>query len=620
LTTNPKGPRMIDVTLVLMPFAALERPSLALGLLKSCLAQAGVAARVEYANLDFAEFSTLDLCQTIVNRSPNFLLGEWVFAQAAFPDYSPDPEIFFATQPHKNDMEELLELRRRVPEFVDGLARRILEDRPRLVGCSSVFQQHCPSLALLRRIRELAPEVITVMGGGNCEGEMGLATHRHFPWVDYVVSGEADRTFPELCQRLLACQEAGELPGVLTPAHRDQPTTLARPQVLDLNQTPVPNFDEYFARLTGVSYRQRVRPGLPVETSRGCWWGQKHHCTFCGLNGSGMTYRSKTPERVLAEFAELSERYQLRSFEPVDNILDMSYLDSVLPQLATEDPPYRLFYETKANLRYPQLQNMAAAGVRWIQPGIESLHDEVLKLIDKGTTGLVNIQLLKWARELGIRLSWNFLFDFPGEQESWYREMLSWLPLLTHLQPPTGAYPVRFDRFSPYHVNSGKYGLELRPMPAYAQVYPLPEEELQELAYYFVDPRRQWNEAHRELIRFCQLWFRSYWTMPALLSLSDNGKVLDILDTRQCAVARRQQLEGLEREVYLACDKAAPLKSLRSQFGDQVESILAYQVERKLTLVINGRYLALGVRGSLPSLKMPCPGGDILAARRVAHA
>ncbi len=38
---------------------------------------------------------------------------------------------------------------------------------------------------------------------------------------------------------------------------------------------------------------------VPYETSRGCWWGQKKHCTFCGLNPLGMNYRAKSPERAV---------------------------------------------------------------------------------------------------------------------------------------------------------------------------------------------------------------------------------------------------------------------------------------------------------------------------------
>ena len=37
------------------------------------------------------------------------------------------------------------------------------------------------------------------------------------------------------------------------------------------------------------------------ETSRGCWWGERMHCTFCGLNGATMSYRSKSPRRAVDE-------------------------------------------------------------------------------------------------------------------------------------------------------------------------------------------------------------------------------------------------------------------------------------------------------------------------------
>jgi radical SAM superfamily enzyme YgiQ (UPF0313 family) len=147
-----------------------------------------------------------------------------------------------------------------------------------------------------------------------------------------------------------------------------------------------------------------VRPGLLVETSRGCWWGQKHHCTFCGLNGHGMTFRSKSSERVVQEFEAVTSRYGLRRLEVVDNILDMSHIRTALTSVARAQPGYELMYETKANLSYDQLRILAAAGVHWIQPGIESLHDRVLKLMDKGITACINISLLKAARTLGIRV------------------------------------------------------------------------------------------------------------------------------------------------------------------------------------------------------------------------
>jgi magnesium-protoporphyrin IX monomethyl ester (oxidative) cyclase len=79
------------------------------------------------------------------------------------------------------------------------------------------------------------------------------------------------------------------------------------------------------------------------------------------------------------------------------------------------------------------------------------------------------------------------LVGFPHEPEEVYRKYCKDLPLLVHLQPPTGAYPVRFDRFSPYHMQAREYGLKLKPCEFYEMLYPFPPAELDDLAYFFVD-------------------------------------------------------------------------------------------------------------------------------------
>jgi ribosomal peptide maturation radical SAM protein 1 len=253
----------------------------------------------------------------------------------------------------------------------------------------------------------------------------------------------------------------------------------------DLDSLPTPSFDDYFATLAASPLRSRVRPGLPLETSRGCWWGAVHQCTFCGLNGTSLGYRAKSPGRVLAELDDLAGRYQLSDFEAVDNILDMGYYKSLLPALAQDGRQRRIFYEIKANLNRAQVQALVRAGVTWVQPGIESLHSDVLTLMDKGISGWQNVQLLKWAREFGLRLSWSILWGFPGEKDDWYQDMASWLPALEHLQPPASTPRIRYDRYSVYHEQARRLGLILFPVGAMSLIYPVGPAELDNLAYFF---------------------------------------------------------------------------------------------------------------------------------------
>src|SRR5262249_2384214 len=198
-----------------------------------------------------------------------------------------------------------------------------------VVGVTSTHLQNCAGLAVLRRLKARYPAVHTAMGGANCEGEMGAALHALFPFVDYVCSGEGDRVVPELMRRLLAGESAEGLPGIFArgAAHPLGDATHT-PMVLELDSLPYPDYDDYFAQFGSSALAAVETPTLALETSRGCWWGAKHQCKFCGLNGGTMHYRRKSPARAVAEIDYLIDRYPSRKFYATDNILDFQYFDT----------------------------------------------------------------------------------------------------------------------------------------------------------------------------------------------------------------------------------------------------------------------------------------------------
>ncbi len=536
-------------------------------------------------------------------------------------------------------------LRTQAENFVDRMADEILAQQPRIVGCTSSFQQHVPALALLRRLRERDPDLITMMGGANCETIMGLTTHRSFEWVDYVVSGEADELIVDLVGRVLADGRdvaAADLAlGVFGPVHRESGYPPAgsdgdAPRCTSscLTHLPVPDFGAYFEALEATGLSASVTPGLPIETSRGCWWGERSHCTFCGLNGVGMTYRRRPAEDVLAEFEAQAERYGSNRFEVVDNILDMRFMSSVLPRLAERKTAYEIFYEVKANLKRDQVRMLRAAGVVWIQPGIESMHSKVLALMRKGSKAWINVQLLKWCREFGIRTSWSVLFAFPHEEDDWYREMAQWFPLVHHLQPPDSMMSVRIDRYSPYHADRESFGLRLRPSRMSPFVYPLSDEVLMDLAYFFEQEgdvgygsnAAVGSEFARPGVAAAQQaqarWLQAFWSKEApVLSLREDGDALEILDTRACATAPVHRLEGLARELLLLCDEAPLANRVTESCGADAAEVAAALEDlrsRRLLLELDGRLLNLAVRGDSPALpRSPeFPGGFVRVPAR----
>ena len=213
-------------------------------------------------------------------------------------------------------------------------------------------------------------------------------------------------------------------------------------------------------------------PTLLLETSRGCWWGAKHHCTFCGLNGGTMHFRSKSPAAGRSRRSRGCLRRGRRLGRGGRQHPRHALLLHLLPELARRGAPVELFYEVKANLTRAQVAALARPGVRHVQPGIESLSDHVLRLMRKGTTALQNLQLLKWCTEYGVVPEWNFLYGFPREDPTEYERMADLVDSLGHLPPPSGSGPLRLDRFSPYHEAPADYGISgVRPLAPYRHLY-----------------------------------------------------------------------------------------------------------------------------------------------------
>jgi ribosomal peptide maturation radical SAM protein 1 len=335
--------------------------------------------------------------------------------------------------------------------------------------------------------------------------------------------------------------------------------------VSNLDALPYPDFDDYFARLQSSPLAGRIDPLLFFETSRGCWWGQKHHCAFCGLNGASMAFRSKDPRRALDELKWLANRYGVRRGCASDNILDHRYFDTFLPMLRESGLDLKFVYEMKTNLTRQQVERLLDAGLGAAQLGIETFITPVLKLIGKGANALQNLQALKWFSEAGVEVKWNFLYGFPGEDPADYAKLLELLPSLYHLAPPLAVGRIRLDRFSPYFADPEGQGMaNPRPNRAFGYVYPFPQDVLARMAYYFeydyADGRNPMDYVAPVLESF-ETWRRLQGTVTLRWWDRPDG-VLILSDTRPCATAFQRRLTGLERAIYLYCDTGRTLQSI----------------------------------------------------------
>jgi len=479
LAVSESGCESKDIVFVVPPFASPDWPSLGVHLLAAIAEQKGFTTGIIYGNLSFARLVGPKLYRSLCVTKTGDLVGERIFrnAYSRTRDFPGDLPMSWG-ELNEGNPPEFTSVQRLASEWAIEFAAALAETKPKLVGFSTTFEQTLSCLSVIEQLKAHTPDITVILGGANTDGTMGPALREFEGLIDHVFVGESDSSFAEFIDGFFAGD--GQAKGIIQGHTNDA-----------LDELPRPDFETFFRQFNALVRSPACEDGLDgdelrivYETSRGCWWGAKHHCTFCGLNANGMNHRIKSPEKVFDDVFALSKGCAVNKVIMVDNIMPFPYFSTLLPQLAEAEDKLQIFYEQKSNISLEKMRLLSAAGIKSIQPGIESLSSNLLKLMKKGVSAKTNIDCMRFARSCGVDVVWNVLADFPGDSETSYSEMIELMPLLHHLAPPTGVSTVSIDRFSPYHNEPEAHGIEnLKPIGVYSELFP--GADTSRLAYHF---------------------------------------------------------------------------------------------------------------------------------------
>jgi ribosomal peptide maturation radical SAM protein 1 len=601
------------VALVSVPFQAIELPSIALGTLAELLREQGHSVDVLHLNLDFAARIGVGPYTEIVSYAAWLrLFGEWLFADEHVAAGAATVEEYDAFLRHHRWRDRARNLERFDLPGLRAEANRAIErwfhardwSSYDVVGFNVMFQQLNASLRLSSLIKARWPAVRVVLGGSAMEAPMGQPVLDRYLWLDAVFSGYAERTLPEYVAAL--------------PTRLDRVITQSAP--VDMDQLPIPDFDAYFRAVRKAGLEGTADFSIPIETSRGCWWGERQHCIFCGLNALDMKQRNKSADRVFAEIVQQS-RYA-RPFFATDNILPLEFFKGLFDRLIAANVPFDTFYETKSNLTLAQLRTLRRAGINCLQPGIESLSTPILRYMKKGVTTAQNLWILRAAEELGLGVAWSILYGFPEEDPAEYERIFAMLPALSHLPPPLRPAPVLLERFSPLFDRAASYGLlNVRPTPAHrvafgdaaglperAYVFDFEYGDGREPDAYTGDLNRgvsAWIEARRHLFSprcevFCLGQFRLVFDSRALRDVGRGWPKLHVLTHGEWELVRLTEELTDERKLREAWTVDEPLERV-------VETFL----RRQWLLRVDGRLVRILMHRHEPFL-----GAELLRAAR----
>ncbi|GAA1005115.1 RiPP maturation radical SAM protein 1 [Acrocarpospora pleiomorpha] len=588
-------------------------PSIQLATVDSALRAEALSSDRYELYVDFAGRIGINLYNLLSNAGG--FVEEWIFAHHYFgPETGNDlsgfktacPRIGLGSQ--DTEIAILDALCVVAGDFLEQALDEVERGGHDVVGFSLTISQLAASMALARLIKLRRPETHVVFGGTACAGPMGTAILRVCPYVDAVVRCEAEGIFPQVVRHLRRHESLQDVPGV---TWRHDGVVEANP-VGPLHRfdgsRPSLDFDPYFARLRHAGIRDTMPVWLPFEGSRGCWYGEKVQCNFCGLHEI-MSFRTLPWEHTLAELERWEKRYGVARFFAVDLIMPRDFKTTLLPAIRERGHDWTIFYEVKANLRRAELEALAASGVRWIQPGIESLEGGALRRMRKGVTPLQNIQLLKWCHELDIRVSWNIILGLPGDEPAGYATIVDRARALFHLEPAQGASPFQLHRFSPYFMQPHDHGiLPIGAHPLYREIFPVNRADLDDLVYlhgYTMSDAAIGPDDYRAVSDAISEWQAAYARGAQLVLETESNGAAQILDSRG-ARAKRIRLDSAETALYRFLDSARSEATLARRFAeaspaaarqlaaaDGVEGALARWKRQRLVITDAGRVLAV---------------------------
>lgn len=316
------------------------------------------------------------------------------------------------------------------PRIVDGALNRNYMDliRDELPGslCFGVSLLTGPMIRDAIRaslmVRELRPDLPVIYGGWHPSLLSGETLRE--PFVDVVVRHQGEITLVEILRRLEAGQPLDLVAGCWFKRNGCVQANPDRPAV-PLGAQPSPAWDlidfDAYERASGARK-------LPYATSTGC----PYACNYCtDMVFYNRKFNPYEVHQVVQELGDLVRRYRLTEVALVDSnfLVDVRRATAIAHGLIQRGVKVRWTFQASTDLlcrmRDEEVQLLAASGVVHIGFGTESGSPEVLRMMNKQHQHIPDIRdaARKCARA-GIRVTFNLIFGYPGEEDCHRRETL----------------------------------------------------------------------------------------------------------------------------------------------------------------------------------------------------
>jgi len=291
--------------------------------------------------------------------------------------------------------------------FYDSAANKILSNDPGLVGFSTMCNSFHVALRLAEAVRRKAPGVKIVFGGPQAS-MVDKETLASFPWVDFILRGEAEPTIGDFIDELQSGTREFCTPGL---TWRDASGAIVRNPdsclLPDLDTLPMPAYDL-------VPYG--AGNSLSLEAGRGCpFW-----CSFCSTSVFWRRrFRVKSIPRLIEEIKTLRSRYNINYFSFRHDLFTFNRKRVLQFCEALKKEIPGLTWACSARLDCVQdetLKIMGESGCKGIFYGLETGSQRMQKEIRKNLKLDRVMKTIETTLSAGIDPTVSFITGFPSEE------------------------------------------------------------------------------------------------------------------------------------------------------------------------------------------------------------
>ncbi len=319
------------------------------------------------------------------------------------------------------DIKDTVKINKRV-RF--GLSDReiceiVKKEKPKIIGITSMYSIYYRDVVeIANTIEKVDSDIIVIIGGNHASSYWKYILKNKS--IDFVVIGEGEETFLELCEKLLSGKDVEDVSGIAYRQRDDSVVkTNSRGLIEDLDEIPFPAYDLVdYRKYSGEGNPYSMRfPIAGIISSRGC----PGNCVYCTIKAVwGRTWRGRSPGNVVDEIEFFQKEYNAKEFAFLDDSasVDRKRWEGICDEITKRrlgikwTTPNGIAHWT---LTKEILTKMYKAGCYRITFGIESGHLKTREFLGKPYSLNQAKELIQYANKIGMWTNCTNIIGFPYE-------------------------------------------------------------------------------------------------------------------------------------------------------------------------------------------------------------